>query len=379
MYYNKNLTSIAVFLTKLFNLMKSIFALLINFLCCIHSYAQTSFTISGKISNEISGAPMVAASVFAQNTTLGTATDNEGNFRLTLPNGGYDLVISFTGYKTETIRITTANANEIIVIKLKEKEKELDAVAVKSSNEVLDGLVKYGQFFKDEFIGKSPNSKKCTIQNPEVLHFFFSKKKNRLKITATEDLIIRNEALGYNIKYALDSFTHEYKTELSTYSGYPLYENMQGDSTQMQQWVTARQETYKGSLLHFMRSVFNKTLKEEQFEVQFIVYVLGKSEGMKLKDIYGSINYAKEDSTNTVEILPNQPEVGVLYLSGKPSAAYLLENQDEPKDFRFSILSIKQKESIIIEQNGYFYDQNDVVSSGYWAWNKVAEQLPYDF
>jgi CarboxypepD_reg-like domain len=359
--------------------MKSIFAVFLSVCLYMNTTAQTSFTISGKITNELTGAPMVAASVFAQNTTIGTATDNEGNFRLTLPNGGYDLAISFTGFKTEQRRITTADAAEKIDIKLKEKEKELEAVAIKSSNEVLDGLEKYGQFFKEEFLGKTVNSKKCTILNPEVLHFFFSKKKNRLKITATEDLIIKNEALGYNIKYNLDSFTHEYSKELSTYSGYPLYENMQADSAQMQQWKTARNEVYKGSLLHFMRSMFNKTLKEEQFEVQFVVNVMGKSEGMKIKDIYASVNYAKEDSTNTVEILPNQPEVGVLFLGAKPSAMYMLENKDEPKDFQFSILSIKQKESIIIEQNGYFYDQNDVVNSGYWAWSKVGEQLPYDF
>ncbi len=359
--------------------MKSVFALFLIFLLCNYSFAQTSFTITGKITNETLGTSMVAASVFAQNTTLGTATDSEGNFKLTLPNGGYDLIISFTGYKTEQKRITTADAGEKLEIKLKEKEKELEVVSIKSSNEVIDGMEKYGQFFKDEFIGKTANGKKCSINNPEALHFFFSKKKNRLKITATEPLIIKNEALGYNIKYELDSFTHEYKTALSTYSGYPLYENMIGDTIQMQEWKTARQEAYKGSMLHFMRSVFNKTLLEEQFEVQFVVRVFGKDEGIKLKDIYSSFNYLKYDSTNTVEILPNQPEVGILYLAAKPSAAYLIENADEPKDFKFSILSLKSKESIVIEQNGFFYDQNDIVSSGYWAWNKVAEQLPYDF
>jgi hypothetical protein len=71
--------------------------------------------------------------------------------------------------------------------------------------------------------------------------------------------------------------------------------------------------------------------------------------------------------------------VGVLYLATKPTAAYLTENPGEPTGFKFSILSFKPKESIIIEQNGYFYDQNDITSSGYWAWDKVAEQLPYDY
>ncbi len=342
-------------------------------------FAQNNFSISGSVVNELTGTPMAAASVFAQNTTMGTVTDNEGNFKLILPNGGYDLIISFTGYKTENRRITSSDNNEKIIFKLKEKEKELESVAVIATNEVKDGFAKYGQFFTNEFIGKSANSKQCIIQNPDVLHFFFSKKKNRLKITATEPLIVKNNALGYNIKYELDSFTHEYKTEVSTYSGYPLFEKMQGDSTKMQQWQAARREAYKGSILHFMRSVYNKNITEQEFDMQFIVKVYGKDEGIKVKDIYAAINYAKDDSTQTVEILPNQNEVAILFLGTKPNANYLTENPAESKDFKLSVLSFKPTESIIIEQNGYFYDQNDVTTSGYWAWDKVAEQLPYDY
>jgi CarboxypepD_reg-like domain len=359
--------------------MKSISLSIFSVLFFVTSFAQNNFAISGTVTNETTGIPMPATSVFAQNTTLGTVTDNEGNFTLLLPNGGYDLIISFTGHKTENRRITTADATEKIIIKLNEKEKELETVAVVSSTEVKDGLVKYGQFFMNEFIGKTANSKQCSIQNPEALHFFFSKKKNRLKITASEPLVIKNNALGYNIKYNLDSFTHEYKTEVSTYSGYPLFENMQADSAQMQQWQAARKDAYKGSLLHFMRSVYNKTIIEQEFDIQFIVNVYGKDEGIKVKNIYAAINYAKDDSTQTVEILPNQPEVGVLFLGVKPSANYLAENPAESKDFKLSVLSFKPKESIIIEQNGYFYDQNDIITSGYWAWDKVAELLPYDY
>ncbi len=359
--------------------LKSYLIIFIAFFIYSSSFSQANITLSGNIINDATGAPMAAASVFAQNTTLGTVTDKEGNFMLQLPAGGYDLIITYTGFKTESRRITSSEAGEKINIRLKEKEKELEVVSVVSSNEVLDGLTKYGQFFKDEFIGKSTNSKQCSIENPEVLHFFFSKKKNRLKITATEPLIIKNNALGYNIKYALDSFTHEYKSEVSIYTGYPLFENIQSDSLQMKLWEVARQNAYKGSMLHFMRSVYNKDLKEQQFEIQFIVTVNGKEEAIKLKDQYAAINYSKDDSLQIVEILPNQNNVAVLFLAEKPSDAYISENNGEPKDFKLSVLNFKAKESIIIEQNGYFYDQNDIAISGYWAWDKIAEQLPYDF
>lgn len=359
--------------------MKSSIILIVAVLFFSAASAQATFSISGSVVSEATGLPMAAASVFAQNTTIGTATDNEGNFKLQLPVGGYDLIISYTGYRTDTRRITTADAAEKITIKLKVKEKELETVAVVSSNEVMDGLAKYGQFFKNEFIGKTANSLQCSIQNPEVLHFFFSKKKNKLKVTATEPLIIKNNALGYNIKYALDSFVHEYKTEITVYTGYPLFENIQGDSTQMQKWQLARASAYKGSVLHFMRSVYYKNLKAQAFEIQFIIKGNDKDNAITLKDAYAALNYAKDDSMKTVEILPNQNNVGVLFLGAKPSTAYLAENAGEPSDLRFSMLAFKPNESIVIEQNGYFYEQNDITVSGYWAWDKIGEQLPYDY
>ncbi len=359
--------------------MKLLFTSLLGLFFLNNLTAQSYFSVSGKVINEVTGAVMPAASVFAQNTTIGTITDENGNFTLQLPQGGYDLIVTFTGYKTESRRITTADAAGAISVSLKEKEKEMETVAIISTNEVKDGLEKYGQFFNEEFIGKTNNSKECTIQNTEALHFFFSKKRNRLKITATEPLIIKNTALGYNIKYSIDSFTHEYNTGVSIYSGSPLYEEMQGDSLQQKTWQANRQAAYKGSLLHFMRSVYNKNLKEQEFEIQFIVKKNGVDHALKLKDPYSAIHFEMDDSTQTVEILPNQQEVGILFKGEKPGDAYMASYPTEPKDFKFSVLSFRPAESIVIEQNGYFYDQNDISISGYWAWDKVAEQLPYDY
>jgi len=359
--------------------MKIFFATLLSLFFLNALHAQNNFSVSGKVLNEVTGSPMAAASVFAQNTTIGTITDENGHFKLQLPPGGYELVFTFTGFKTEIRRITTADAGEAVNVGLKEKEKELETVAITSTNEVKDGLEKYGQFFYEEFIGKTSNSKVCNIQNAEALHFFFSKKRNRLKITATEPVIIKNNALGYNIKYTIDSFTHEYNTGVSIYSGSPLYEEMQGDSTQKLLWQANRKAAFKGSLLHFMRSVYNKNLKEQEFEIQFIVQQNGIENAIKLKDTYGAINYIKDDSTQTVEIMPNQKNVGILFMGEKPVETYTLAHPTEPKDFKFSMLIFKPTESLTIEQNGYFYDQNNLSISGYWAWEKVADQLPYNY
>ena len=52
------------------------------------------FPVSGKVVDETTKNPLPGASVFCQNTTSGTITNNDGAFFLRLNNGGYDLVIS---------------------------------------------------------------------------------------------------------------------------------------------------------------------------------------------------------------------------------------------------------------------------------------------
>lgn len=355
-------------------MLTSILLLLFSF--C--SQAQQYYIVRGTVTEQATGKPLALASVFAQNTTIGTATDSEGKFSIMLPSGGYDLVVTFTGYQTESKRITNADAGEPQNFFLKEKEKELQAVAIVTSNEVTDGLEIYGNFFKDEFLGTERS--RITIQNPEVLHFFFSKKRNRLKIMADSVLMIRNEDLGYNIKYALDSFTHEYASELTTYTGYPLFEELSADSATIAAYQPARDRAYRGSLLHFMRSLYAKQLLQDKFEIQFLLSRGEKADtAIKLRDPYIATKYQRDDSTGLVEITPVISNMGVLYKAAKPSVAYLTENPAEPADFLFSQLIVRPGESIAIEPNGYFYEQNDVTQTGWFAKQKLATALPYNF
>jgi hypothetical protein len=362
--------------------MKKIFHLFVFIFVSAAAFAQSSsFKITGKIVDANTKAPMQGASVFAQNTTMGTATNAEGVFTLWLPNGGYDLAITFAGYETSTKRISSTEANDKeMVMEMKQQVKSMEEVAIKTSNEIKDGLAKYGDFFMENFIGKTTNSKQCVIKNKGALKFYFSKKRNRLKVLASEPLIVENTALGYTIKYTLDSFTHDYNTTVSTFTGYPLFEEMQpADAAQAALWKANRITAYKGSILHFMRSAYNKQLKEDGFEIQFIVKSNGADTAIKGLDFYGALNYDKNDSTQVVEINPNQTEVAILYKNELPDKAYTDLNEDASKKFELSFATFPSAQAIGIEQNGYYYDQNDITMTGYWSWEKVADMLPYDF
>jgi hypothetical protein len=304
-----------------------------------------NFIASGKVLDAASKQLLSGASVFCQNTTLGTITNKEGLFSIRLPKGGYDLIISYTGYETENLHINSSNAADL-VIELKTKDMSMSEVTVSGSNEVADGLAKYGKFFTDNFIGTTPNASQCLIQNPEVLQFYFSKKRNRLKIKAREDLVIMNNALGYKIKFQLDSFSHEYATGVSTYSGYPFFEELPGTEAQKNTWKQNRLGAYNGSRLHFVRSW------------------------------YDSAHYAVAENEDVV--IDWRGRFRVIYKNEMPDKRFLTQFK-LPAYLKSQLTILDIEDEFVIEQNGYFYEQKDIINNGYWSWEKVAEALPYNY
>ncbi len=136
------------------------------------------FTVTGRIVDEKTQQPMPNASVFARTPLSEPYLMQRGKFFLRLSPGGYDLVVSYTGYETKLQRISNGNKeNDSLVIVLKEEDKAMAEVVVAGSAEVADGWTKYGQFFMDNFIGTTPSAAQCTIDNKDVVKFYFYKKE----------------------------------------------------------------------------------------------------------------------------------------------------------------------------------------------------------
>src|SRR3954471_954358 len=102
----------------------------------IISFAQ--FTLPGKVIDAETKEPLPGASVFAQNTTRGTTSDKDGVFHLYLDKGGYELIISFTGYTSKSISVQGTDNSELTV-ELSKADNSMSEVVIKSSNEVPDG------------------------------------------------------------------------------------------------------------------------------------------------------------------------------------------------------------------------------------------------
>jgi hypothetical protein len=333
------------------------------------------FTVTGKIVDSATREPLSSASVYCQNTTVGTTTNKEGEFSLQLKSGGYELIVSYTGYQIRQLQISGADGR-LPDIEMVKEEKSLGEVIIKTSNEVKDGWEKYGSFFLEHFIGVTPNASRTRLLNHEALKFYFLKKSNKLRVLATEPLQIENKALGYNLRYELDSFVYYYNTNINSYRGFCLFSEMEGDDSLKKVWARNRENAYYGSKLHFMRSYYDSTVTEEGF----LIDLLDEGNDKKfnaVKEVYDTLYYGALDSSMQVELWYPR-KISITYAKKKPEPEYL-KKYKLPRNVMTQISYVDMTDAIAIMENGYYYDQKDWINQGYWSWKNLADLLPYDY
>lgn len=92
-------------------------------------WAYAQYTVSGKVSDERTGEPMIGASILIKGTTSGTITDLDGGFSITVPtNAGASLIFSSIGYLSQTVEV--APGVSILSIRLKQDATNLEEVVV---------------------------------------------------------------------------------------------------------------------------------------------------------------------------------------------------------------------------------------------------------
>lgn len=78
------------------------FILLIGLFLCSFSLAQSQRVIRGTITDS-RGEPVIGATVLAVGTTVGTITDFNGAYELTVPEGTTSIQFSYTGFETQVV------------------------------------------------------------------------------------------------------------------------------------------------------------------------------------------------------------------------------------------------------------------------------------
>lgn len=406
--------------------MKSTALLVLCLSLVLSAFAQDKNRIAGTIFHKVTGQPVSNASVFINGTSKGTVSRADGGFELTgINKGSFELVVSSVGFQTLVFQLSSDTLPLVMELRLQPRLQELESVTVMPWER--NGWRKYGRTFIEGFIGTSAAAQDCEIKNRKVLRFRYSPKARILEVMADEPLIIENKALGYRITYQLESFVRNWKTRIVMFTGYSFFEAMPASGQKQQEWEKKRLQAYNGSLMHFIRSLYNNRLVQDSFEVRRLrkvpnvekarirkLYELEKqnkivqggrisfpSGGSMQKD---SLNYFQQilkqddslaligrymlgadslittgiDSTKTIFF---QDYLQVVYRKALEEKEYLYDYRIfRPATYQKSMITLTPALPIVIQRSGLFFPPQNIFAMDYWGWSeKVSHMLPWDY
>lgn len=402
-------------------------ALLVSLCLVLPAFSQERNRITGTISNAVTGIRIPNASVFINGTSRGSISKTDGSFELNdIPKGTYELVVSSVGYQTIVFPFSADSLPMMLHFRLEAKAEELEAVTVTPYEK--NGWRKWGRVFTENFIGTSAAAKDCSIKNTKTLRFRYSASRKTLEVSADEPLIIENKALGYRIIYQLEGFVHSWKERSVVFVGYSLFEDMSDNKKGIpSKWLKRRKAAYTGSLMHFVRSLYNNRLAQDNFEVRRLVKV-PNLEKQRVKKIYelekkqqlkqgGRISFelksaANKDSVGYFQgILMQEDSLAMISRTTLTADSILTTGADSTKTLFFpnylqiiskglpeeqeflyhfrifrepvwqrSLIMLTPLAPVVIEKSGLMFPPQNILSSEYWGWSeKISHMLPLDY
>jgi hypothetical protein len=381
------------------------------FICIILPFTVSAqAVISGKVISSASNNGVPKASVFLNNATFGTATNDDGTFSLRgVKPGQYDLIVSTIGYEEYTQKVLVGAGPINLNISLTPKVMMMREVVITSN---ADWKKNFEQFKKD-FIGTTDNAKFCKIENSRILNLTYTRKTQTLEASTDEFLVMENDALGYRVKFLLSEFSSNDITRTINYAGRVLFEELPGTEAQKKKWKIKRDEAYYGSSRHFYRSLYKNRLAQEGF----VIYDFNRAidphrqpEALiqrKIKQFRAvnrdSINYwlqqesmpkwYKERLTKPAltayDVLRKPPQDGLFVLTF-PNYLYVVYTKKyETEDFKdlYRPLDMENFETsvitlfnpmVVFDMNGSVVADSPLYE-GTWSKAKLANLLPVDY
>lgn len=374
------------------------------------TFAQSGI-ITGVITSAETNKPLPRASVFLSNSSVGSASAEDGKFSLNyIRPGQYTLTVTILGYEDYSKSILVGREPIKIDIQLTPKPMMLKEVTIISA---ADWKKNY-EAFRKSFIGTDENAKNCVVINPHVLNLQFNRTKQTLEASADEFLVVENKALGYRVKFLLKDFIEDRLSNIVAYGGERLFEELPGNAAQKKKWHEKREEAYYGSAMHFFRALYTNKLNEDGF----IMYHLNRQINpnrppddvirKKAKMFYDrrmadSLNYWNSLSTlskyyketlNKLPVLPYEvystTDQQGIYALRFPNYLYVVytKRRDEVynKDLYRPLDMTNYETTILTLFDDYaLFDMNGIIVSrpplleGAWAKSRLSDLLPVDY
>lgn len=399
---------------------------LLLFLCWAaphYSFAQF-YQVLGKVVDAATNEAIPFTTVYLNKTMIGTSTSIEGEFSLNFSQvnidpAGVELIVSCIGYEPIIYPLDLTKLNRKYTFKLVPKEELLDELTVNGTRD--ERWYSNLEIFKEQFLGRSMFGQACEILNTDQLIITYFEEEGVLKVRAREMLKIRNNKLGYEIHYLLESFSYQYSNGLLQYAGYSFFKELDGGKGKQKKWLKNRRIAYNGSSLHFLRSLYTHRLEENGFTLRKLVRKINPERPSEAEmteyrktfnmSQYLSLEQNKENKDiakrarlpRFIEYLDKNPvsyshyltkvKRGVLlsfsdffqvvYAGEKEELGYVQATSPVFKvtrkpSFQTSIISLTVK-ATILNENGLPSNAFDIMYEGYWAWEKLGELLPLGY
>jgi hypothetical protein len=330
----------------------------------LHGQTSPHATITGRVLDDSTGAPLPLTNVFVANSTVGTSANAMGKFVLRgVSLGEQQIVASIVGYVLETqiLRLTDSITYEV-EFRLRPHELRMPGILVEASDPV--EWKKNLQRFVNSFFGTGKNSAQCKLLNPQVLDFQLDEQNDRLTATAREPLEIENRALGYRTRYILRRYLES--PQLLQFLGVTRFEEMRPkDSQESRRWIENRRNVYYGSRRHFLSALIQKTWREDGFEVNSI-----RKTPARMALMWRSGDEVDADTLLRPGRVPYEHE---LSFRGMLQVIY---NQGRRKEI--SLIQLDQP-AVTIYASGLVENPLKIVTQGYWSIQRAADLLPTDY
>jgi CarboxypepD_reg-like domain len=355
-------------------MIKNILYTFIIILFSISISAQKSFIITGKVIDKNTKEPLPFASVFINNTTIGATTNEAGAFTLNLSNSlpNIKLSASYVGYfSTEKVI-----DSETVLVELEPDNQVLNEIKVSSKKD--KEWIKNYKNFERIFLGETDAAKYCKIIRPWEIDF----KQNKQTLTAQtlSPIEIENKYLGYKVFWYLSSF--ETSPKGFSMTGKARFEFLNPkNETESKTCNNNRIEAFKGSLQHFLKSLYKGTTIYDGYKIyQLTAMGKGKSRNsnfgneLNIKKTVENLSPASLiicQNKNCFINLKNQIEV---HYAGK------LENKPIYYDIPTQVSWLEGADNMVaFDSMGILKKPNTIVTSGSMSAGGIAEILPTNF
>jgi hypothetical protein len=330
--------------------------------------------ITGKVVDKATGEPLQGVNVYLSFTTQGDATDAGGRFSFrTALTGNHELVFSIVGYELQKRSISlTADAGTLqFNAELAESPIELGEVEVRADNSEWQ---RNFTEFRREFLGSSSIANDAEIVNRWVIDFDRNE-TGELVASADEPVRILNHGLGYELIADLDNFTWNVAGGTGQYRVTVRFEEMETESNRQQRrWRRNRENAYNGSLRHFMRSLYDGRVSQNQFEIvrmntdrETRIYSVGRN-----RLIASLRSHGLEPSLGAQGVKGFILREPVDVLIGRE--AYLNDVRD-----RARVVPLKEDQSFFVMPDGTLADLSSISIELYWATRRMADMVPFDY